>query len=177
MGDRPKVPRAVIFLFALAILFETWIWGSMMAVMRRLIALIPWTALKQALVRLVDWMPIWAVVLFFGVPFGLVELGSLGCVVLAATGHIVTGGVIYILLKIFGLALTAAIFDLSRKKLLTLWWFAYLYDKFVIFHAYAHHLVAPYQAAALASLRQMRARVSAYLGRRFPGAGEEEEAR
>lgn len=173
MGDRPNVPRVVIFFFALAMLFETWIWGSMMAVMRRLVALIPWTALKQALVRLVDWMPIWAVVLFFGVPFGLVELGSLGCVVLAATGHIVMGGVVYVLLKIFGLALTAAIFDLSRQKLLTLPWFAYVYDKLVVFHAYAHHLVEPYQAAAVASLRQLRARVSAYLARRFTGAGEE----
>ena len=173
MGDRPNVPRAVIFLFALAMLFETWIWGSMMAAMRRLFALIPWTALKQALVRLVDWMPIWAVVLFFGVPFGLVELGSLGCVVLAATGHILVGGVVYVLLKIFGLALTAAIFDLSRKKLLTLRWFAYLYDKLVVFHDYAHRLVEPYRAAAVASLRQARTRVAAYLARRFAGAGEE----
>ena len=175
MGDRPSVPRVVIFFLALVMLFETWIWGSMMAVMRRLVALIPWTALKQALVRLVDWLPIWAVVLFFGVPFGLVELGSLGCVVLAATGHIVMGGVAYVLLKCVGLALTAAIFDLSRQKLLTLRWFAYLYDKLVVFHTYAHHLVEPYRAAALASLRQLRARMRAYLARRFTGA--EEEAR
>lgn len=173
MGDRPSVPRVVIFLVALAVLFETWIWGSMMAVMRRVVALIPWTALKEALVRLVDWLPVWAVVIFFGVPFGLVELGSLGCVVLAATGHIVVGGVVYVLLKIFGLALTAAIFDLSRQKLLTLAWFAYLYQKLLVFHDYAHHLVEPYRAAAVASLRQLRARARAYLARHLTGAEEE----
>jgi hypothetical protein len=175
VGERPSVPRVVIFFFALAVLFETWIWGSMTAVMRRVVVLIPWTALKQALVRLVDWLPVWAVVIFFGVPFGLVELGSLGCVVLAATGHIVMGGVAYVLLKCVGLALTAAIFDLSRQKLLTLPWFAYLYDKLVVLHAYAHGLVEPYRAAAVARLGQLRARTRAYLARRFTGA--EEEAR
>jgi hypothetical protein len=165
----------VVFLFALAVLFETWIWGSMMAVMRRLVALVPWTTLKQAFVRLVDWLPVWAVLIFFGVPFGLVELGGLGCVVLAATGHIVAGGVIYVLLKCFGLVVTAAIFDLSRHKLLTVPWFAYIYGKFLVFHAYAHGLVEPYRVAAIAYLAQWRARARAYLARRLTGA--EEEAR
>ena len=44
-----RVPRALVFLFALAFLFETWIWGGVVAVVRRLVALVPWVEFKAAL--------------------------------------------------------------------------------------------------------------------------------
>lgn len=173
MRERSGVPRAAIFLFALVVLFETWIWGGMMSVVRRLVALVPWTALKQAFVRLVDWLPVWATLLIFGVPFVLNEVGSLGCVILIATGHVVAGSAGYVALKVIGFGLIAAIFDLSRHRLLTMPWFAYVYEKFVAFHDYAHGLVAPYQDAAMAYLNELRARARAYWVRRFVGAEEE----
>lgn len=166
MGERPRVPWAVIFIFALAVLFETWIWGSVMGVMRRLVALVPWVAFKQAFVRLIDWLPVWALLFLFCVPFVLNEIGCFGCVVLIAMGHVVTGTVGYFLLKGIGLGLLAAIFDLSRHKLLTVPWFAYLYGKFQIFHDYAHGLVQPYKEAAIGYLARLRARAHAYFARR-----------
>ncbi len=163
----------VVFLFALVVLFETWIWGGMMAVMRRLSVLFPWTALKQAFVRLVDWLPAWAALLIFGVPFVLNELGSLACVVLGATGHVVAGALGYITFKVIGFGLIALIFDMTRDKLLTMPWFVFVYEKFLTFHDYAHRLVEPYRAVATAYLRRLRARAHAYWSNRLVRAEEE----
>ena len=154
----------MIVVFALVVLFETWIWGGMMAVVRRLGALFPWIALKQAFARLVDFLPAWAILLIFGVPFVVNEIGSLGCVILGATGHIFAGALGYIAFKVIGFGLIAAIFDLTRDKLLTMPWFVFVYEKFLAFHHYAHSLVAPYQDAAVGYLRGLRARARAYLG-------------
>lgn len=175
MREGSRVPRAAIVLFALVVLFETWIWGGMMRVMRGLGALIPWEPIKHALVRLIDWLPTWAVLLIFGVPFIFNELGSLGCVILTATGHIYAGVVGYVAFKVIGFGLIAAIFDLSRHKLLTMPWFAVVYGKFLVFHDYCHNLIAPYRQQALGYLTNLRARAWAYVsGRR---AGVEEEVR
>ena len=75
--------------------------------------------------------------MLFGVPFVLVEVGRLGCVLLIAIGHIVAGAILYVALKIVGLGLVAVIFDLTRDKLLTMPWFASVYDRFAAFHDFA----------------------------------------
>lgn len=173
MYNRPKVPRALVFLFALAVLFETWVWGGVVAVVRRLLALVPWTALKAALARLVDRLPAWVALLIFGVPFVLNEVGSLGCVLLIATGQFAAGVFGYVALKVVGLALLAVIFDLTRDKLLTMPWFVFVYAKFLAFHEFAQRLVAPYREAAAAFVNDLRARARAYWARRPAGAEEE----
>lgn len=174
MRERPGVPRALVFVFALAVLFETWIWGGVVIAVRALVALVPWTAFKAAFARLVDRLPAWVALLIFGVPFVLNELGSLGCVLLGATSHVVAGAVGYVLLKVIGFGLIAAIFDLTRPKLLTMPWFVVVHDKFLAFHDYAHGLVAPYREAALAYLKNLRARARAYWAGRLGAAAEEE---
>ena len=93
MHSRPKVPRALVFVFALAFLFETWIWDRFVAVGRRLLALVPWAALRAALARLVAPLPVWAALLLFGVPFVVTEVGALASVAITATGHVVAGAV------------------------------------------------------------------------------------
>jgi hypothetical protein len=171
--NRPKVPRALVFLFALAVLFETWVWGGVVAAVRRFLALVPWIALKAALARLVDRLPAWVALLIFGVPFVLNEVGSLGCVLLIATGQFAAGVFGYVALKVVGLALIAVIFDLTRDKLLTMPWFVFVYAKFFAFHEFAQRLVAPYREAAAAFVNDLRARARAYWARRFAGAEEE----
>ncbi len=173
MGDKPRVPQAIVIVFALVVLFETWIWAGMMTVARRLIALFPWTALKRAFVRLIDLLPPWATLLIFGVPFVLNEIGGLGCVILGATGHVVAGALGYIAFKVIGFGLIAAIFDLTRDKLLTMPWFVFVYEKFLAFHHYAEGLIAPYRVATVAYLKRMRARARAYLAGRLTTTEEE----
>jgi hypothetical protein len=162
-----------VFALALAFLFETWIWDKVVAVGQRLMALVPWVALRAALARLVAPLPAWAALLLFGIPFVVVEVGALVSVAITATGHIIAGAVGYVVVKIVGLGLVVPIFDLTRDKLLAMPWFAYIYEKCLAFHAFARRLVAPYRAAAAAWVRDLRARARAYWRRRFAGAEEE----
>jgi len=88
-------------------------------------------------------------------------------------GHVVAGAVGYAAMKILGLGLVAAIFDLTRDKLLTMPWFVFVYEKFLAFHEFAERLIAPYRKAARAFLRRLRARARAIWRRRLVGAEEE----
>ena len=167
MENRPKVPRALVFAFALAFLFETWIWNSVVAVMSRIAALVHWTTLRVKLSRAIERAPIWVALLLFGVPFLVSEVGSFFCVALVAIGQVKAGAIGYLLSKLCGLSVLAVVFDLTRSKLMTLKWFAYLYDWAMVFHRFAEGLVEPYRGAAKAYVAALRARASAYLGRRF----------
>jgi hypothetical protein len=168
--NRPKVPWALVFVFALALLFETWIWNSVVAVGRRVFALVPWAAIKATLARLIDRLPVWVTLLMFGIPFVVAEAGAFVCVVIAATGHVVVGGVGYVVVKVVGFGLVVPIFDLTREKLLTMPWFAHVYRKFLLLHEFAERLVAPYRRAAAAFVNGLRARARAYWARLRIGA-------
>jgi hypothetical protein len=168
----PNIPRALVFLFALAFLFESWIWNGAVAMARWIATLFPWAAFKSAFARLIEPVPAWVALLIFGVPFLVSELGSFVCVLLTATGHVIAGVVGYIAFKAIGLSLVAVIFDLTRDKLLTMPWFVVVYGKFLAFHDYAHALVQPYRDAGMAYLNSLRARARAYWTRRLVGAEE-----
>ena len=129
-------------------MFETWIWDRVVAFAMRVAALVNWAAIRAALVRVIDRLPVWVALLMFGIPFVVAETGAAVCVFVAATGHILTGSVGYVIVKVFGFGLVVPIFDLTRHKLLTLRWFAYLYEKMLVFHEFAQRLVAPYRQAA-----------------------------
>jgi hypothetical protein len=170
---RGNLPRAALLLLALAFLFETWIWNRVVAVGRRIVALVPWAEIRAVLVRQINRLPMWVVLLTFGIPFVVAEAGSAFCVFIAATGHVLAGGVGYVAVKIFGLGLVVPIFDITREKLLTLRWFAYLHEKLLAFHHFALGLVAPYRAAARKLAGELLARARALWARRREGANEE----
>ena len=72
-------------------------------------------------------------------------------------------------IKIFGFGLLAPIFDLTTPKLMTLPWFAFVYDKALVFHHFALGLIAPYRAAAKKLAGELFARVRALWTRRTRG--------
>jgi hypothetical protein len=170
---RDYLQRALLLLLALAFLFETWIWDRVVAVGRRIVALVPWAAIRAVLIRLIDRLPVWVALLMFGIPFVVAETGAAFCVFIAATGHILAGSVGYVAVKIFGFGLVVPIFDLTRERLMTLPWFAYLYEKLLAFHHFALGLIAPYRAAARKLAGDLVARVRALWARRSAGANEE----
>jgi hypothetical protein len=158
--------------FALVFLFETWIWGGMVAAARALATRIPWERFRAATRRFVNRMPVIVAVLLFGVPLLVSELGTVVSVILMATGHFIVGMAGYVFLKVAGLGSIALIFDLTREKLMTLSWFVILHEKFVAVHDFVHRLVAPYRAAAVAFLFGMRERTRVFwvqLGARARG--------
>ena len=125
----------------------------------------PWTQLKARIAAVIDLLPAPAALLLFVIPLVFVEVMSFFSVVLFATGHFILGAVAYIGIKILGLGLVAAIFDLTRDKLMTMPAFVYCYEKVMAFHDYAHHLVEPYKQAARVYLAGVRERAMAYLTR------------
>ena len=160
-----RPPRWAVFLFALALLFETWIWNGLNAALRAFVAFIPWTKLKARIVDVIDLLPAPAALLLFVIPLVFVEAMSFFSVVLFATGHFIMGAAAYVGIKILGLGLVAAIFDLTRDKLMTMKGFVYAYEKVMAFHDYAHRLVEPYKQSARAYLAGLRDRATAYLTR------------
>jgi hypothetical protein len=172
MRNEGKVSRVLTFAFVLVFLFETWIWGGLVALAHKLLGLLPWVELKARVVVLINLLPPLAALLLFGIPLVVSEVGSFFSVVMVATGHFLVGGCLYVAMKIVGLGLVAVIFDLTRSKLMSIPWFAFVHGKFLAFHKFAHGLVAPYKTAALASLVEFRQRVKAYWVRVRQGAGE-----
>ena len=165
LQNQVRPPRWAIFIFALALLFETWIWNRLNAALRAFVEFIPWTQLKARIAAVINLLPAPAALLLFVIPLVFVEVMSFFSVVLFATGHFILGAVAYVGIKILGLGLVAAIFDLTRDKLMTMPAFVYCYEKVMAFHDYAHHLVEPYKQAARAYLAGVRDRAIAYLTR------------
>jgi len=165
LQNQVRPPRWAIVIFALALLFETWIWNRLNAALRAFVALIPWTQLKARIAAAIDLLPAPAALLLFVIPLVFVEVMSFFSVVLFATGHFILGAAAYVGIKILGLGLVVAIFDLTRDKLMTMPAFVYCYEKVMAFHDYAHHLVEPYKQAARAYLAAARDRATAYITR------------
>ena len=150
------VKQLAILLLVLVFLFETWVWGSMVAAARVVAAFIPWTRFQTWARGVIDGLPAIVAVLLFGVPLFVSEFGAFISVVLMATGHLLVGSTMYIALKIVGVSLIPVIFDITREKLMTLPWFVFLYEQFERLHAMAKRFVAPYREAAFGLLRGMR---------------------
>ena len=132
-----------MLLFALAFLFETWVWDRLVALARWVAEHIPWERMRRAAKRLIDRSPAIVAVLLFGVPVIVMELGSFFSVVAITLRHVILGTIGYCALKLCGVSLIAVIYDLTREKLMSLAWFVWLHGKFEALHAYARELTAP----------------------------------
>lgn len=163
--DKRAPPRPLMLLLAAVFLFESWFWQGCIALGRRIVALIPWAALKAHIAALVAKLPAPAVLVIFLIPVAIIEPMQTVCVYLTARGHLFLGIIGFVTLKFFGLGLIAVVFDLTREKLLSMAWFAWVYAKFVAFHGFAHDLIAPYKAAVAKEMRALREWARAYWAR------------
>src|ERR1700738_2227066 len=123
--------RPLLLLLAAVFLFESWFWQGCIAIGRRLVALIPWAALKRRFSALVAKLPAPVVLVIFLIPVAIIEPMQTVCVYFIARGHLFLGIVGFVTLKFLGLGLIAVLFDLTRDKLLSMPWFAWTYAKFV----------------------------------------------
>jgi hypothetical protein len=155
MEERKRPNPAMV---ALAVLFLglAWIWDAFITAGRWVLGLIPWLALRARIIGWIDRLPIFIVVLIYGVPFAIVEPLKGVLLWVMATGHFVSGLISLIILETFGVAFLALVFDLTRERLLTLRWFAWTYDKALRFHHFADQLVAPYKEAVKREWRAFR---------------------
>ncbi len=148
--------RPLLLLLAAIFLFESWFWQGCITLGRRLVALIPWSAVKARIAALIAVLPAPVVLVIFLIPVAIIEPMQTVCVYFIARGHVLAGVIGFITLKFFGLGLIAVLFDLTREKLLSMPWFAWVYAKFVAFHDFAHALIAPYKAAVVREMRVLK---------------------
>jgi hypothetical protein len=153
-NDR-KLSRLAALPLAIAFLLETWVWRKLVALASFIARLLPWERFRDAARRLLNRAPAFVSVALFGVPLAVSEVGAFISVVIMATGHLFMGMALYVAMKIFGLFLVPVIFEITREKLLSLPWFAYLYEKFEALHAMAARFVAPYRQAAQDLMREI----------------------
>ena len=146
----------MLVLLAAAFLVESWVWDGFIALARRLVALIPWDAVKARIGAIIDYLPTPIVLILFVVPLIILEPLKLVAVWLMATGHFFLGVASYILLQFLCVGLIGVVFDLTREKLLKIGWFAWTYEKVIAFHSFADRIIAPYKRAALDELHALR---------------------
>jgi hypothetical protein len=154
--DKRAPRRPFMLLLAAVFLFESWFWQGCIALGRRIVALVPWDALKARISALVAKLPAPVVLVVFLIPVAIIEPMQTVCVYLTARGHLFLGIIGFITLKFLGLGLIAVMFDLTRDKLLSMPWFAWVYAKFTAFHAFAHDLVEPYKAAVRREMQSLK---------------------
>jgi len=137
-SSRRLLRRLLLFPFlllaALIILFEELAWDELAALAARLSRWAPVAALEARIARLSPWA---ALVVFFvpGILLLPVKLAAVWCV---AEGHALLGVLVIVLAKVLGTALVARIFALTQTQLLTVQWFARLYDWVVAFKNSLH---------------------------------------
>jgi hypothetical protein len=132
-----------LILLALIFLLEAWLWSHLAPVVAWIVARLPLRQIKTAVVASIERLPPAATFVVFVVPvLLLLPFKFLGLWMLAH-GHWLDAIAVLALAKLVGLGVTAFIFDLTRPKLLQLAWFRRLYERVMIWLAWAHELTDP----------------------------------
>ena len=120
-----------IFLAAIIILLEDWLWDDL----ARFAAAIGRLPVFRIIESLIIQLPPYASLILFGAPSLLLVPVKLIALYFISSGHSLLGLLTMIAAKIGGTALVARLFTLTRPKLLQINWFARLYAWFTAFKA------------------------------------------
>src|SRR5436305_5080314 len=134
-------------LLALVFLLEAWLWEHLRPLVAAVVNLIAWDKLKTRLARVVEWLPPWAVLVVFVIPFLVLLPLKFLEVYLLVRRQWIAAILVLVLAKLLGLGVTAFIFDVTRPKLLQMAWFRWLYELALVLLAKAHALIDPIKAA------------------------------
>lgn len=126
---RRRLLAPLIYLAALLLIVEEWLWDVTQAVLRRIPAWPFWMALQRWVERLSPY----AALLVFLAPVLLLLPVKILALLSIAHGHPALGLAIIIAAKILGTALAAHIYALTRRSLLSLAWFQRAHDKVLAF--------------------------------------------
>ena len=165
-----KLGRAIGLAAAAIFVFEAWVWDGVVRFGRRVVDLIPWRSLKDALARLVARLPAPVVLAIFIIPVIVILPFKLAALYLIAHGRFVLGAATFIAAKFAGVGVTAFLFDICRDKLLTMGWLRWLHDHVMSWLAWAHRVVAPYKAQLRGLMAEARAAMRRRLGLAPPAA-------
>jgi hypothetical protein len=138
-----RLLRPFLIVIALVFLFEAWLWRRLAPVVSWLIARLPLRELKAVIAARIEALPPAATLVVFVVPvLMLLPFKFLGVWLLAA-GRWLDALVVLALAKVVGIGVTAFIFDVTQPKLMQLVWFRALYERVIVWLAWAHGLIDP----------------------------------
>src|SRR3954470_3403051 len=150
-----RILKPLWILLALFFLIEAWLWDHLRPLVATVVAVIAWDRLKARLAAMVEWMPPWAVLIVFIVPFiGLLPLAFLEVYFIVHRQWMGTN-VVLGLAKLLGLGVTAFIFDVTKPKLLQMDWFRWLYELALTLLAKVHALIDPIKLAIKRRVRRI----------------------
>lgn len=119
----------LIYLAALLLIVEEWLWDATQTVLKRIPAWPFWVALQRWVGRLSPY----AALLVFLAPVLLLLPVKVLALLSIAHGHPALGLVVIVAAKVLGTALAAHIYALTRRSLLSLAWFQRAHDKILAF--------------------------------------------
>jgi hypothetical protein len=138
-----RILKPLWILLALFFLIEAWLWERLRPLVAAVVNVIAWDRLKVRLARLIEWMPPWAVLIVFVIPFVVLLPLKFSEVYFIVHRQWLAAIVVLVLAKLVGLGVTAFIFDVTRPKLLQMAWFRRMYEWFLWARVWAHELTEP----------------------------------
>lgn len=148
--------RPIIVLAAIVILVETWIWEHVGPWVHRFVEILPFKALKQAILDGIQRLPPYATLAVFAVPVAVLFPFKLAALALIASGHVVLGFLIFGLAKVVGVGVAALLFEACKPKLMQIPLFVRLYTLWNGWVVWAHHYIDPVKARIRGYTRLVR---------------------
>ncbi len=158
--------RLFWFLLALLFLAEAWLWRTLEPIVERLVAILPFKALKQKLADGIERLPPYATLVVFFVPGVLLFPFKIAALWLIGRGQFVAGALVFAAAKVIGTGALAFLFHVCHAKLMTIPWFARGYGLVMRAKDWANALVAPYKRRLRAYGRLIRRRNPSLFARR-----------
>jgi len=148
-----RLLRLLLIPLALVFLFEAWLWGHLAPIVAWIVARVPLERFKAQIAVRIEALPpaatfgVFVLPVLLLLPFKFLALWAL------ARGHWLTAVGLLALAKVVSVGVTAFIFEVTRPKLLQLAWFRQLYDRVMLWLAWAHELIDPIKDRLRRALR------------------------
>ena len=141
-----RLKRILWTAVAVCFLAVSWLWDTLAPLFRAFFDLIPLERVKQAIIAFMDRLAPYPTLAVFLIPVVASEPIKLGSFWLFAQKQWLAGGAAFLVAEILRFGLAAFLFKACKDKLLSIPWFARLYDLFTRAHAWAHAQVDPLKA-------------------------------
>jgi hypothetical protein len=141
-----RLAKVLWVLLALLFLLEAWLWSHLAPVVGAIVRLVAWQKLRARIAGWIEHLPPYATLLVFLIPILLLLPVKLIGLWFLARGWWLGAMATLVGAKIVSTGVTAFIFDVTRPKLLQLWWFRMVYDRVIIWIGWAHGLIDPLKA-------------------------------
>jgi hypothetical protein len=153
-----------VFLAALIILLEDWLWDDL----ARLAAAIGQLPVFRFIETFIIGLPPYAALLLFAAPSLLLLPVKLAALYFMSHGQATLGLVTAIAAKLIGTAFVARIFTLTRATLMRIGWFAWIYERFMAFKVHLYKSIKSTAIYRIAHQQHLRigAALKAWMGKR-----------